>query len=111
MRRKPKSGTRTESKVRHDKPCRHGFNSEAVKRYRILDRAVRNSDDPTPEMFDLLGMTLVTALHTVAEETDARDPDSWGRYQHFVKTDVIRTIKTLGEEADKNFRNLNARRD
>ena len=109
MKRKPNSGNRTESKVRPDKRFRHGCYSKAVKRYRKLDRDVRNCDAPTPEMLDLLGMALVPALHMISEATDVRDPESWGRYQQFVKTDVIRTMKILQEESTKNFRILKAR--
>ncbi len=81
MKRKSESGGRSETKVRPDKRVPHGFDSDALKRYRILDRDVRNSNEPTPEMFDLLGMAMETALHAVEERTDVRDPDSWGRYQ------------------------------
>lgn len=102
---------RSVSGGRRDKKLPHGFDSEAVKRYRKLDRDVRNYEEPTLEMLDLLGMALVTALHTVAEETDVRDRDSWDRYQEFINTEVIRTRKILGEEAARNFQILKARRD
>ncbi len=96
--------------IQRDKRFRHGFESKVVKMYRILDRDFRKSDDPPPEMFDLLGMAMVTALHTVAEETDVRDRNSWDRYQHFVQTDAVRTMKILVEEGKKNFRIVIARR-
>ncbi len=110
MKRKAKSIDGLEVKTKRDKRLPPGFDSEAVKRSRKLDRDFRNSEEPTPEMFELLGMTLVTAVHAAEEATDIRDPDSWGRYQHFVKTDVLRTMKILVEEGKKNFRIVTARR-
>ena len=111
MKCKSESVGRLEAKVHRAKRFRHGFNSATFKRYQILDRDVRKCDAPTPEMLELLGMAMATALHAAKEATDARDPDSWRRYQHFVKNDVIRTVKILKAEAAKNFRTLKARRD
>lgn len=104
------SGARLKAKVRRDRRLRHGLYSNAVKYYRILDREVRNSEIPTPELFNLLGMSLVTALHRVAEATDVTDRESRARYSTFLSS-VQETRAILGEEGMKNFRNLIARQD
>lgn len=100
---------RLESNVLPDRRFRHGLYSNAVKLYRKLDWDIRNSENPTPEMFELLGMALVTALDTVTRATNVSNRYSWDKYREFLKIDVIRTRQILGVEAERNFRNLNAR--
>jgi len=110
MKSNAKLGGRLEGTVRLDNRFRHGLDSKAVKRYRKLDREIRNCSEPTPEMYDLLGMALVVALDTVSRATDVTNGDSWARYCHFLSFTIV-TRRFLGERAAKNFRRIMARRD
>ena len=109
MKRNSKSQKPMESMVRRDKRLRHGLDSQAVKMYRILDRDVRNCEEPTREMYDLLGMALVTALHTVSDATDVTDRDSWARYTHFLFS-ISKTRELLGKRGKENFQRIMAQR-
>ena len=100
MKRKVKSGSPLGAKVRGDKRLSHGLDSKAVKRFRSLDREVRNSSHPTPEMCYQLGAAYVEALKIVSRATDVTNFESRAKYSSFVSS-TSKTRRFLGEEGSK----------
>ena len=104
MNLKTRSTRQLEARLQRDKRFRHGFDSEAFKVYRGLNREFRESSRPTAEMITGLENALVDAMDTVYALTDVDDPDSVDRCVEFLTERFVPTLAMLNAEFKQNWK-------
>ena len=91
------------TKARRDKRVRHGLYSNAVKKYKRLDREFRNCSEPTAEMIHELESSILHAFNAIFDATDTNDPDAIDRSVKFILDNCLPTHQMVVQEVKENF--------